>query len=172
METECSKIGRKYGNFFIMRDDNFSDLLPPYPVKTKGLVLFTATLGCRRCRREIEAFRNYAMLYPDVNFAIVNLNSPQTVFYERVFGDMGGGDPRNFRDNPSGSTPFTIIYVPDENGVLQFAEYYGTDKAEAPPSEEACNALFHRYFSKRPMDGENPGAGFLSPPSRKPLTNP
>ena len=74
---------------------------------------------------------------------------------------MGGGDPRNFRDNPSGATPFTIIYVPDENGVLQFAEYYGTDKAEAPPSEEACIALFDKYFRYHPMDAEVLGTDSL-----------
>lgn len=162
METECYKIGRKYGNFFVMRDDNFSELLPDAPVEKKGLVLFTATLGCRRCRREIEAFRNYARLYPEVTFAIVNLNSPQTRFYERVFADMGGGDPRRFRDNPSGATPFTIIYVPDGHGVLQFSEYYGTAKAEAPPSEEACIALLDRYFRYHPMNAETKGPDSLA----------
>ncbi len=154
IETECYKIGKKYSNFFIMRDDNFSDLLSEDPVKNKGLVLFTATLGCRRCRREIETFRNYARLYPEATFAIVNLNSPQTRFYERVFGDMGGGDPRHFRDNPSGTTPFTIIYVPDEDGVLQFAEYYGTGKAEAPPSERACISLFDKHFRYHPVSAK------------------
>jgi len=88
--------------------------------------------------------------------------SPQTRFYERVFADMGGGDPRRFRDNPSGATPFTIIYVPDEDGVLQFSEYYGTAKAEAPRSEEACIALFNKYFRYHPMNAETMGPDSLA----------
>lgn len=146
LETECYKIGKKYGNFFIMRNDNFDRFLPETPVKNKGLVLFTATLVCRRCRRELEGFRDFAKLYPDVTFVLVNLVSPQFKFYERVFGDMGGGDSKNFRDNAVGSTPFVIVYVPDESGVLQFAEYYGTEKAEAPPSVEKSISLFDKYF--------------------------
>lgn len=146
LETECYKIGKKYANFFIMRNDNFDRFLPETPVKNKGLVLFTATLVCRRCRRELEAFRDFAKLYPDVTFALVNLASPQFRFYERVFGDMGGGDPKNLRDHAVGSTPFVIIYAPDEKGVLQFAEYYGTEKDEAPPSVEKSIAIFDKYF--------------------------
>jgi hypothetical protein len=148
LETECSKIGKKYKNFFIMRDDNFDQLLPASPVKSMGLVLFTATLVCRRCRREIEGFRDLAKSYPDLTFAVVNLASPQSKFYKRVFGDMGGGDPKGFRDGAKGATPFTIIYVPDDNRVLRFAEYYGTGKAEMPPSVKECVALFDKYFHK------------------------
>lgn len=146
IETECYKISKRYRNFYIMRDDNFDQLLPPTPVKERGLVLFTATLVCRRCRREIERFRNFGRLYPDVTFALVNLTSPQSKFYERVFGDMGGGDYKYFRNHAVGATPFTIIYVPDEKGVLQFAEYYGTKKDEAPPSFDKTISLLNRYF--------------------------
>ncbi len=146
LETECYKIGKTYGNFFIMRDDNFDRFLPKSPVNNKGLVLLTATLVCRRCRRELEGFRDFARLYPDVTFVLVNLASPQSKFYERVFADMGGGDAKRFRDHAVGSTPFVIIYVPDKNGILQFAEYYGTEKAEAPPSIEQSLALFNKYF--------------------------
>ncbi len=146
LETECFKIGKKYKNFFIMRDDNFDLLLPQTPVRIRGLVLFTATLVCRRCRREIEGFRDFAKSYPDVTFALVNLASPQSKFYERVFGDMGGGNPKEFRDRAQGATPFTIIYLPDKDGILRFAEYYGTGKAEAPPSIGKCLELFNKYF--------------------------
>jgi len=145
LETESYKIGKKYGNFHIMRNDNFEDFFPEKSVKNKRLVMFTATLECRRCRRELEGFRDLARLYPDVTFALVNLVSPQFKFYERVFGDMGGGDPKGFRDNAMGSTPFTIIYIPDEKGVLKFVEYFGTEKAEAPPSFEESKALLDRY---------------------------
>ncbi len=146
LETECYKIGKKYGNFFTVRNDNFDRFLPGKPVKTKGLVMFTATLVCRRCRRELEAFRDFAKFYPDVTFALVNLASPQFKFYERVFADMGGGDPKGFRDCAVGITPFVIVYVPDERGVLRFAEYYGTEKADAPPSVEKSIALFDKYL--------------------------
>ena len=147
LETECYKIGKKYGNFFIMRDDNFDRFLPTSPVKGKGLVLITATLVCRRCRREIEEFRDLAKLYPHVTFALVNLNSPQFKFYERVFGDMAGGDPDNFRKTAVGVTPFIIIYTADENGVLKFAEYRSTEKAENTPSIRECIPLFDKYFA-------------------------
>jgi len=146
LETECYKIGKKYGNFFIMRDDNFDRFLPNTPVNNKGLVLLTATLVCRRCRRELEGFRDFVRLYPEITFVLVNLASPQSKFYERVFADMGGGDSKRFRDQAVGSTPFVIIYAPDKNGVLQFSEYYGTEKAEAPPSVEQSMALFNKYF--------------------------
>lgn len=146
LETECYKIGKTYGNFFIMRDDNFDRFLPKTPVNNEGLVLLTATLVCRRCRRELEGFRDFARLYPDVTFVLVNLASPQSKFYERVFADMGGGDAKRFRDHAVGSTPFVIIYAPDKDGILQFVEYYGTEKAEAPPSVEKSIELFNKYF--------------------------
>ena len=146
LETECYKIGKKYGNFFIMRDDNFDCFLPTSPVKTKGLVLLTATLVCRRCRREMEEFRDLARLYPHVTAVLVNLASPQFKFYERVFGDMAGGDPDNFRKTALGVTPFIIIYTADENGVLKFAEYRSTGKAENTPSILECMPLFDRHF--------------------------
>jgi len=146
LETECYKIGEKYGNFFIMRDDNFDRFLPTSPVKGKGLVLLTATLVCRRCRREIDEFRDLAKFYPHVTAVLVSLNSPQFKFYERVFGDMGGGDPDNFRKTAVGVTPFIIIYTADENGVLNLAEYRSTGKAENTPSIRESMPLFDKYF--------------------------
>ena len=146
LETECYKIGKKYGNFFILRDDNFERFLPATPVDGKGLVLLTATLVCRRCRREMEEFRDLAKLYPQVKSAVVNLNSPQFKFYERVFGDMSGGDVDEFRKTAAGVTPFIIIYAPDENGVLQFAEYVATGKAENTPSIRNNMHVLDRYF--------------------------
>jgi hypothetical protein len=146
LETECHKIGKKYGNFSILRDDNFDRFLPVTPVDGKGLVLLTATLVCRRCRREMEEFRDLAKLYPQVKSAVVNLNSPQFKFYERVFGDMSGGNVDEFRKTAAGVTPFIIIYAPDENGVLQFAEYIATGKAENTPSIRNNMHILDRYF--------------------------
>jgi hypothetical protein len=146
LETECYKIGKKYGNFFIMREDNFERFLPSTPVEDKGLVLLTATLVCRRCRREIEEFRDFAKLYPQIQVALVNLNSPQFKFYDRVFGDMGGGDPDEFRKTAAGVTPFIILYTPDENGILQFAEYIATGKAESTPSIRNNMHILDKYF--------------------------
>jgi hypothetical protein len=146
LETECYKIGKKYGNFFIMRDENFDRFLPLSPVKGKGLVLITATLACRRCRRELEEFRDLAKSYPHVTCVLVNLNSPQFKFYERVFGDMGGGDPDNFRKTAAGVTPFVIIYTPNENRILKFNEYYSTGKAENTPSIRKLASVFKKYF--------------------------
>jgi hypothetical protein len=108
--------------------------------------MFTATLTCRRCRREIQGFRDLARTYPDVTFALVNLTSPQSRFYERVFGDMAGGDPNRFRNTARGATPFTIVYAPDQMDVLQFAEYDGTKKEEAPPSLKKTTSMLEKYF--------------------------
>ena len=146
LETECYNIGKKYGNFFIMRDDNFERFLPATPVEGKGLVLLTATLVCRRCRREMEEFRDLAKQYPLLTSAVVNLNSPQFKFYERVFGDMSGGNVEEFRKTAAGVTPFIIIYAPDKNGVLQFAEYIATGKAENTPSIRDNMHILDRYF--------------------------
>jgi len=54
-----------------------------------------------------------------VKSVLVNLASPQSKFYERVFGDMGGGDANNFRKTAAGVTPFIIVYSADENGILK-----------------------------------------------------
>jgi hypothetical protein len=134
LETEAHKIGKIYGNFFIMREENFDSFLPTTPIADKGLILLTATLVCRRCRREMEEFRDLAKHYPHVKAVLVNLSSPQFKFYDRVFADMGGGDPDEFRKNAAGVTPFIIVYTADENGVLKYMEYISTGKAENPPS--------------------------------------
>jgi len=159
LETECYHIGKLYGNFFIARNDNFDDFLPGgAPSTHRGLVLFTATLVCRRCRREIPAFRNLARDYPGLTFALVNIASPQFKFYERVFADMGGGDARKFRDHAEGSTPFTIVYAADASGRLTFREYYGTEKAEDAPSEADIRRMLGRYFQD---------ASFRTPATKK-----
>ena len=134
LEMEAHKIGRKYGNFFIMREDNFDQFLSEGPSADKALIMLTATLVCRRCRREMEEFRDAARDYPKAKFALVNLSSPQFKFYERVFGDMGGGDADEFRKNAAGVTPFIIVYKADGNCVLKFSEYIATDKDQATPS--------------------------------------
>ena len=148
LETEGYKIGRKYGNFFIMRDDNFEQFLPETPVKDNGLILITATLACRRCRREIKEFRDFARAYPSMKAVLVNLASPQSKFYERVFGDMGGGDANNFRKTAAGVTPFIIVYTADERGVLKYREYISTGKAENTPSLLKSMPRLQAYFHK------------------------
>jgi hypothetical protein len=147
LEVECSKIGKKYGNFYLMREDNFDDFLPDTPVQKKGLVMLTATLVCRRCRREIKDFRDFAKSFPDIPFALVNLSSPQFKFYERVFGDMSGGDVDNFRKTAAGVTPFVIIYTADDKGVLTYQEYLSTGKEAAPPSGDGTIAALGEHFS-------------------------
>ena len=148
LEREAINIGKMFGNFHIIRDENFDEFINDSSVKEKGLVMLTATLVCRRCRREMEAFRDLAKDFRDVKFALVNLNSPLFKFYERVFGDMGGGDADEFRKNAAGVTPFTIIYAPDANGVLKFAEYYGTGKSEASPEHSEQVRLIKKHLFK------------------------
>ena len=146
LETECYKIGKEYGNFFIMREENFNRFIPNTPSEERAVVLLTATLVCRRCRRELNEFRDLARHYPHVKAAVVNLSSPQFSFYERVFGDMGGGDPDEFRKNAAGVTPFLIIYAADDHGVLKFAEYVATGKAELTPSIAEAMPGLEKYF--------------------------
>lgn len=146
LERECINNGRRFGNFSILRDENFDQIIQGTPGK-KGLVLLTATLVCRRCRREMKAFNGLAEKFPDVQFCLVNLNSPLSKFYERVFGDMGGGDADEFRKNAAGVTPFTIIYSPNADGVLEYREYYGTEKAEACPEFEHQVELISKYVN-------------------------
>jgi hypothetical protein len=146
LETECYKIGKKYGNFFIMREENFDQFLPDTPVEDKGIILLTATLVCRRCRREMDEFRDLAKNYPHVRAYLVNLSSPQFKFYERVFGDMGGGDVDNFRKTAAGVTPFIIVYKVDERGILKFQEYVSTGKEENTLSIRENMARLNKYF--------------------------
>jgi hypothetical protein len=146
LETEAYKIGRKYGNFFIMRDDNFEQFFPESPGRNKGLILVTATLVCRRCRREIREFRDFAKAHANMKAVLVNLASPQSKFYERVFGDMGGGDANAFRKTAAGVTPFIIVYSADENGILKYREYIATGKAENTPSLIKSMLRLEPYF--------------------------
>ena len=147
LEVECANIGKKYGNFYLIREDNFDEFLPDTAAQNKGLVMLTATLVCRRCRREIKDFRDMAKSFPGVPFALVNLSSPQFKFYERVFGDMSGGDVDNFRKTAAGVTPFVIIYTADDKGVLAYQEYLSTGKEDAPPAIEVTMAALKKHFS-------------------------
>jgi hypothetical protein len=146
LEIEAHKIGRKYGNFFIMRESNFAHFLPDGVTDQKALIMLTATLVCRRCRREIEEFRDAARDYPQARFVLVNLSSPQFKFYQRVFGDMGGGDLDEFRKNAAGVTPFIIVYASNRKGVLEFKEYIATGKEEATPSLREAMKRLGRLF--------------------------
>ena len=147
LEIEAYKIGRQYGNFFLCREDNFKDFLPDEPTDKKAMVMLTATLVCRRCRREIEDFRDAARAYPNAQFVLVNLSSPQFTFYERVFGDMGGGDADEFRRNAAGVTPFVIVYAKDADGRLVFKEYVATKKQQHSPSlVKEMPRIMEEYF--------------------------
>lgn len=147
LERECINIGRKFGNFSILRDENFDQHLNEESEKN-GLVMLTATLVCRRCRREMKAFHDLAEKFRGTQFALVNLNSPLAKFYDRVFGDMGGGNADEFRKNAAGVTPFTIIYTPNGTGKLEYREYYGTEKAEACPEYEHQVELVGKHVNR------------------------
>jgi len=57
-----------------MREDNFHHYIPETPVSGKGLVMLSATLVCRRCRRELKDFLDMAKSFPEATFALVNLS--------------------------------------------------------------------------------------------------
>jgi hypothetical protein len=94
----------------------------------------------------MNEFRDLAKYYPHIKAVLVNLSSPQFKFYERVFGDMGDGDPDNFRKTAAGVTPFIIIYAADKDGILRFAEYVSTGKAENTPSIRESTHILDKYF--------------------------
>lgn len=148
LERECVNNGRAFGNFGVLRDENFDQFIEKPAAGKKGFVMLTATLVCRRCRREMKAFHELAKRFPHIQFCLVNLNSPLSKFYERVFGDMGGGNADDFRKNAAGVTPFTIIYSPNADGKLEYREYYGTEKAEACPELEHQIELIEKYIKK------------------------
>ncbi len=147
LEAEVFNLGRRYGNFSLLRNENFPQFLSDRPSPWPGLVIFTATLACRRCRRELAGFNELAASFPGFRFAVVNLNAPHARFHERVFGDLAGGDPDDFRKNATGATPFAIVYRPDAQGVLRFAEYLGTPKDAPPPALAAIRAMLLNHFT-------------------------
>lgn len=146
IEAEAYSISRLVPNFGIMREENFKDIFKE-SAQAKGLVLLTATNICRRCRREISCFYEYARQFPDVRFTLVNLSSPQFEFYERVFGDMGGGNPDEFRKNAVGVTPFIIFYKSAAQG-LEYVKYTATGKDENVPDKKAVLAECAEIFGK------------------------
>lgn len=147
LETEVFNLGRQYGNFSLCRNEDFEQFMEKAATSgKKGLVFFTATLVCRRCRREVEGFAIMAARYPDVQFALVNMNAPHGKFHTRVFGDLAGGDPDQFVQVAKGVTPFTIVYTADGKGGLQYREYFATGKTDAPPTPEFACAVLDGYF--------------------------
>lgn len=146
LESEVFNLGRMYGNFTVCRNENYEEFIEE-AAKKKGMVFLTATLVCRRCRREVEGFALMARTYPDVQFALVNMNAPHTKFHEHVYADMAGGDPDQFVLKAKGVTPFTIIYTPDGKGGLAYQEYFATGKTEVPPSPEYACSVLDKYFA-------------------------
>ena len=146
LESEVFNLGRLHGNFTVCRNENYADFIKEAG-KKKGMVFLTATLVCRRCRREVEGFALMAQKYPDVQFALVNMNAPHTNFHEHVYADMAGGDPDQFVLKAKGVTPFTIIYTPDGNGGITYQEYFATGKTEVPPSPEYACSILDKYFA-------------------------
>lgn len=95
----------------------------------------------------MDEFRDLAKNYPHVTAVLVNLSSPQFKFYERVFSDMGGGDPDEFRKNAAGVTPFIIVYEADKTGLLQYREYIATGKSENTVSIRENMPRLDHYFT-------------------------
>jgi hypothetical protein len=145
LETEITKLGHSFGNFFLTRNENFDEFVQPSE-RWRGTVFLTATLECRRCRREMPLFYEMARRFPEVRFGLVNMNAPHSKFHERVFGDMAGGDPDRFVLTAEGATPFTIVYTPDQTGHMIYQDYVATGKTEKPPAADQVLALLDRCF--------------------------
>jgi hypothetical protein len=149
LETEVFNLGRQFGNFTVSRNEDFEQFMDTVARSgKKGLVFLTATLVCRRCRREVDGFAIMAERYPDVQFALVNMNAPHGKFHERVFGDLAGGDPDQFVQVAKGVTPFTIVYTADGQGELEYREYFATGKTMAPPTPEFACSVLDKYFRR------------------------
>ncbi len=149
IESEVFNIGRQYGNFCLARQEDFEQFMESVKNSDKdGLVFFTATLVCRRCRREVEGFAELAHKYPNVQFALVNLNAPHSKFHDRVYGDIAGGDADKFVSVAQGVTPFTVIYTPNDSGNLEYREYFATGKTKPVPTIEYACSILDKYFKK------------------------
>lgn len=145
LEMEIASLARQYGNFFLVRNENFEDFLA-CDGECPGVVFLTATLECRRCRRELPLFKQMAARYPAVKFGLVNMNAPHANFHERVFGDMAGGDANRFVQTADGATPFTIVYTPDHSGGVVYRGHIATPKDQRPPSFRDVLALLDRHL--------------------------
>lgn len=149
IEAEVFNIGRQYGNFSLARQEDFQEFMQSTKKSGKnGIVFFTATLVCRRCRREVEGFAELSHKYPNVQFALVNLNAPHSKFHDRVYGDIAGGDADKFVSVAQGVTPFTVIYTPNANGELEYREYFATGKTEPVPTLEYACSVLDKHFKK------------------------
>lgn len=147
IESEVFNIGRQYGNFSLARQEDFEQFLDSVKNSDKdGLVFFTATLVCRRCRREVLEFAELAHKYPNVQFALVNLNAPHSKFHDRVYGDIAGGDADKFVSVAQGVTPFTVIYTPNDSSELEYREYFATGKTKPVPTIEYACSILDKYF--------------------------
>lgn len=134
IESEVFNISREYQNFNILRDESF-DTVMENRNNFDGVIFITATNVCRRCRREIPFFYDFVKAFSNINFVLVNLGSPQFKFYEKVFGDMGGGDAEVFRKTASGVTPFIIVYDAQNNSTPKYIKYFATKKHETLPDK-------------------------------------
>ena len=146
LEREAFNLGRQLGNFCILRDSNFDEFIAGKRQNgRKGLVFLTATLVCRRCRREITYFYEWAKNHPHVVFVLVNLNAPMEPFYNRVFFDMGGP---NFRNTAKGVTPFVIPYKLGPNSMEYCGEYNGTGKSDALTPNKDIVDFFAKHYPR------------------------
>ncbi|MCB2191051.1 MAG: hypothetical protein KQI62_05765 [Deltaproteobacteria bacterium] len=145
LELEIASLARQYGNFHLVRNENFDSFMEAGE-GCPGVVFLTATLECRRCRRELPLFKQMAARYPAVKFGLVNMNAPHANFHERVFGDMAGGDANRFVQTADGATPFTIVYTPEQGGGMAYRGHIATPKDQRPPSSQDVLALLDRHL--------------------------
>ncbi len=145
METEIFNISRRWPNMFLLRNEQFDDLLSARGPDDRGLVFMTYTLECRRCRRELAGFTRLAAAFPKVKFAMINMNAPHVKFQRKVFGDATGGKPNDFAKSTTATTPFSFVYKWRSTGGLTYKGFVGTAKDEPPPSLEQLKIRIEEY---------------------------
>ncbi|MCB2191052.1 MAG: hypothetical protein KQI62_05770 [Deltaproteobacteria bacterium] len=146
MEIEIYKIGRSFPNMFLLRNEQFDQMVRGLGPDDRGLVFMTYTLECRRCRRELAGFTRLARQFPQVKFAMINMNAPHVKFQKRVFGDAVGGDPNQFARSTTATTPFSFIYKWETDRGLSYQGYVATAKDEPPPSLEMLMAKIREFI--------------------------
>lgn len=145
MEIEIYKIGRSFPNMFLLRNEQFEQMVRGLGPDDRGLVFMTYTLECRRCRRELAGFTRLARAFPQVRFAMINMNAPHVKFQKMVFGDAVGGDPNQFARSTTATTPFSFIYKWEAGPGLSYRGYVATAKDEPPPSLEMLTAKIREF---------------------------
>lgn len=147
METEIFNINHAQPNLFLLRNEQFDEVVDSMGGDDQGLVFMTYTLECRRCRRELASLSHLAASFPQVKFAMINMNAPHVKFLKKVFGDAAGGNHNDFAQSTSSTTPFSFVYKWRAAEGLTYQGFVATSSEQPPPSLELLKRKIAEYIS-------------------------